>query len=77
MDAAIYLSMKHKKLTITLTEACSELGISVGTAHNKISNGTFPLPTRLAGKSRVVDVRDLGQYIDDERERARQEFGAS
>lgn len=74
MDAAMYLLMKYKLMTITLTEACAEIGIAVGTAHNKISAGTLGFPTYIKGKSRAVDVRDLGKYIDDQRERARRVF---
>lgn len=75
MDAAIFLGLKYKKLILTLAEACEELGMALGTAHNKIGRGTFPVPSRIAGKSRVVDVRDLAEYIDREREHARQAFG--
>lgn len=75
MDAGMFLGMKHKKLTLSLAEACDELGIAVGTAHNKISTGTFPIPSRIQGKNRVIDIRDLGEYIDNERKNARQAFG--
>ena len=75
MNAEMFLGLKHKKMTLTLAEACDELGIAVGTAHNKISNRTFPIPTRIQGKNRMIDIRDLGEYIDSEREKARQEFG--
>jgi hypothetical protein len=50
MDAGMYLALKYDKLTITLSVACEELGIAVGTAHNKISAGTFPIPTRIEGQ---------------------------
>lgn len=75
MNAEMFLGLKHKKMTLTLSEACDELGIAVGTAHNKISNQTFPIPTRIQGKNRMIDIRDLGEYIDNERKKARQEFG--
>ena len=75
MNTEIFLIAKHKKITITLAAACDELGIAVGTAHNQIGNGTFPIPSRIQGKKRVVDIRDLGEYIDQERNNARQAFG--
>lgn len=74
MNAAMFLTMKYNKMLLTLEEACSEIGMAKGTAHNKIGNGTFPLPSRIAGKNRIVDVRDLGEYIDREREQALQTF---
>lgn len=75
MNAGLFLSMKHNKLTLSLAEACEELGMAVGTAHNKISTGNFPIPSRIQGKNRVIDIRDLGEYIDRERENARRAFG--
>jgi hypothetical protein len=53
---------------------CEEIGIATGTAHNQISAGTFPIASRIQGKSRVIDVRDLGEYIDRQRSHALQAF---
>jgi hypothetical protein len=44
------------------------------TAHNQIAAGTFHLPSRKLGKNRVVDVRDLAEYVDKQRDMARQIF---
>lgn len=74
MNAEMFLAMKHKKLILTLAEVCDEIGIAVGTGHNQVSNKTFPIPSRIQGKNRVVDIRDLGAYIDRERDIARQAF---
>lgn len=76
MNAAMFLGLKHDKLVLTLTEACSELGMTVGTAHNKIGNGTFPVASRVQGKHRVVDVRDLGAYLDQQRELSKKTLAA-
>lgn len=70
MDAFFFLGMKHRCLTITLAQACGELGITVGTAHNKICAGDFPIPTRIEGRNRVIDIRDLAEYLDRCRENA-------
>jgi predicted site-specific integrase-resolvase len=70
IDAFMFLGMKHKKMWLTLDEACGELGIKVGTAHNQICAGTFPIPTTKQGRHRVIDLRDLGDYIDRQRRHA-------
>lgn len=75
MNAQLFYGLKYGKLTLSLTEAAPELGMEVATAHNKISAGTFPIPTRKLGKNRVVDIRDLADYIDQQRMLARQIFG--
>jgi len=75
MNAHIFYGLKYGKLTLTLAEAAPELGMEVGTAHNQISAGTFPIPTRKLGKNRVIDVRDLADYIDQQRMLERQIFG--
>lgn len=74
IDAAMYLTMKHNKLLLTLEEACAEIGIAVGTAHNQISAKTFPIPHGKSGRNTVIDVRDLGAYIDRLRRHAQQAF---
>jgi predicted site-specific integrase-resolvase len=74
VNAQVFYGLKFGKLTLTLTEVAPELGMEVGTAHNQISAGTFPIPTRKLGKNRVVDVRDLADYIDQQRLLARTIF---
>lgn len=74
MNAHVYYGLKFGKLVITLAEAAPELGIEVATAHNQIGANKFPLPTRKLGKNRVVDIRDLADYIDSQRASARECF---
>ncbi len=74
MNSHVYYGLKFGKLIITLTEAAAELGMEVGTARNQIGAGSFPLPTRKMGKNRVVDVRDLADYVDHQRSLAKQIF---
>lgn len=71
MKAQLFLVMKYERMTMTLAEVCDEISIEVGTAHNKISAGTFPIPTRKEGRNRVADVRDVGEYLDRQRQEAR------
>jgi len=71
MKAAIFLAMKYERLILTLAEVCDEISIVPGTAHNMLSAGTFPIPTRKEGRNRVADVRDIGEYLDVQRDRAK------
>lgn len=70
MDTAMFLFMKHQKLTIPLDQACEEIGIAIGTAYNRISAKRFELPTRKEGNTHIVDLRDVAAYIDTKREAA-------
>ncbi|GAC1317430.1 MAG: hypothetical protein NVSMB28_04960 [Collimonas sp.] len=70
MKAALFLGLKYERRILTLAEVCQEIGIAVGTAHNKIGADTFPIPTRKSGKHLVADVRDVGAYLDRCREDA-------
>jgi predicted site-specific integrase-resolvase len=74
MKAFLYLMGKYDSLTVTLKQSCEELGLAMGTAYNQISAGTFPLPTRKVGKHFIIDVRDLGDHLDELREEARKAF---
>ncbi|WP_082793509.1 helix-turn-helix transcriptional regulator [Collimonas pratensis] len=71
MKATLFLGMKYERLILTLQEVCEEIGIVTGTAHNMLSAGTFPIPTRKEGRNRVADVRDVGAYLDKRREEAK------
>lgn len=72
MKAQMFLVMKYERMTMTLAEVCDEINMETGTAHNKISAGTFPIPTRKEGRNRVADVRDVGEYLDRQRQRAKE-----
>ena len=77
MKAAQFLAMKYDRLVMTLSEVCEEISIVPGTAHNMLSAGTFPIPTRKEGRNRVADVRDVGDYLDTQRERAKAAYTAT
>ena len=70
MKADIFLAMKYERLIMRLDEVCHEIGFELGTARNKLSAGTFPIPTRKEGKFVIADVRDVGKYLDDCRDEA-------
>lgn len=65
MKASMFLALKYDRMFLRLEEMCAEIDIAVGTARNKLSAGTFPIPTRKSGKHIIADVRDVGQYLDD------------
>jgi hypothetical protein len=68
MRADIFLAMKYERLVMRLDQICFEIGAEIGTVRNRMSAGTFPIPTRKEGKFVVADVRDVGKYLDDLRE---------
>lgn len=76
MKASMFLALKYDRMFLRLDEVCAEIDIAVQTARNKISAGTFPIPTRKEGKHVIADVRDVGQYIDDCRDEALKAFNA-
>lgn len=69
-SSAMFLGLKYQRMTISLEEACSEIGLKASTGANQISAGTFPLPSRKEGGKRVVDIRDLAEYLDNQRKAA-------
>jgi hypothetical protein len=74
VKAFLYLMGKYDSLTVTLPQTCNELGLAQRTAYNQISAGTFPIPLRKVGKSHIIDIRDLGDHLDQLRQDARELF---
>ena len=52
------------QLLISFAAAAKIIGMPEQTARNKLSRGQFPIPTILVGARRLVDIRDLADYID-------------
>lgn len=75
-SSAMFLGLKYQRMTISLEEACSEIGLKYSTGANQISAGTFPIPSRKEGGKRVVDIRDLGEYLDNQRKLAAEQWEA-
>lgn len=67
--SALQILLDHypSQLRIPLREAARWMGIAGGTARNHASAGTFPIPTFRFGDLRLVDIRDLANYLDVER----------
>lgn len=53
-----------QQLRISLSDASRWIGIRPGTARNRLCAGTFPVPTVRFGDLRLVDIRDLAEYLD-------------
>lgn len=53
-----------QQLRISFADASRWAGIHLGTARNWLCAGTFPIPTHLSGDRRLVDIRDLAEYLD-------------
>lgn len=56
---------------IAMQDLAKVLGIAHGTLRNRIGAGTFTVPTYLDGGTRYADYRDVAEYLDGCRERAR------
>jgi len=61
------------RMLLSLDEVCDAIGIQKQTAYNRLSSGTFPIPMRKEGRNLVGDIRDVADYLDDQRAAARQE----
>lgn len=51
------------RVLIPVHEICHLLLLSQGAARNKITDGTFPVPTKKVGKYRVVHLDDLLDFL--------------
>lgn len=52
------------QLLIPLVSASEAVGISAQTARNRLSNGTFPIPTKLVESRRFIHISDLADFVD-------------
>lgn len=59
------------RLTLTIGEVCEAIGYAKQTAYNEISAGTFPIPMQKRAGKWVADIRDVADYLDDAREKAK------
>lgn len=52
------------KVLIPLESAVESIGIHIRTARNKLSKGTFPIPTVLVLSRRYIHISDLANYVE-------------
>lgn len=61
----------YEKVLLPLELFAEEImGISLSTARNQISNGTFPVPLTPMGSKKMIHVADAAAYIDSQRGKA-------
>jgi hypothetical protein len=62
MQTEFMLLAIYNKPRLTLNEVCQAIGMSMKTAYNKRSAGTFPI--HMSGDPLMADIRDVAQYLD-------------
>ena len=60
----ILLANFNGQILIPFAPASECVGISVQTARNRLSNGTFPIPTKLVESRRFIHISDLANFVD-------------
>ena len=55
------------KTVLTLPEICQATAYEKQTIYNEISRGVFPIPMRKQGKKWVSDIRDVAEWLDEQR----------
>jgi hypothetical protein len=72
-NVAIYLELLSKQFggqhLISIKQAAAPLGLTVGTASNRASLGTFPVPIVHDGGRKKVRLIDLARYLCGETEK--------
>ena len=61
-------------MRLSLDEVCDAIGIQKHTAYNRLSSGSFPIPMRKEGRNLVRDIRDVAEYLDEQRTAARADY---
>lgn len=62
------------RMLLSLDEVCDAIGIQKQTAYNRLSSGSFPIPMRKEGRNLVGDIRDVADYLDEQRAAARADY---
>lgn len=75
--AGMALMLKYQRMRLTLDELSQELGLAKNTLYNLISAGQCPVPTYAEGNRRFADVRDVGEFLDRQRNAAIKAFNAA
>ncbi|CAG9247041.1 Transcriptional regulator, AlpA family [Burkholderia cepacia] len=70
----ILMAQFDSKLRLSLDEVCEAIGYAKQTAYNELSLGQFPIPMQKCANKWVADIRDVAQFLDDERSAARVKF---
>jgi predicted DNA-binding transcriptional regulator AlpA len=74
MNAIFFLMGQFDcKLTLSIGEVCEAIGYAKQTAYNEIGVGAFPIPMQKRAGKWVADIRDVAEFLDAARARARAE----
>jgi hypothetical protein len=63
----ILLARFNGQVLIPLVSASESVGISAQTARNRLSNGTFPIPTVMVESRRFIHISDLADFVESRR----------
>jgi len=65
----LFLAERYGRMTLSLDEVASQLGLSPGTIKNRRMRGEFEW-LRTDGRQLYADVQDVAQYLEEARQRA-------
>lgn len=60
----ILLARFNGQVLIPWTAASESVGIAPQTARNRLTEGTFPIPTKMVETRRFIHIADLASYVD-------------
>jgi hypothetical protein len=63
----ILLARFNGQVLIPLVSASESVGIPAQTARNRLSNGTFPIPTVMIDSRRFIHISDLADFVESRR----------
>jgi predicted DNA-binding transcriptional regulator AlpA len=75
MKATYILLSLYNAPILSLDQVCSATGYEKQTIYNERVKGVFPIPLRKQGNSLIADTRDVGDWLDQQRELSR--FGTA
>jgi predicted DNA-binding transcriptional regulator AlpA len=73
MKTEFLLLTLYEKPFLSFQETCEAIGISLQSGYNSRSQKTFPIP--MLEKPLRASIQDIAQYIDEQREQAKEKIG--
>lgn len=77
MNTVMLLIARYEKPRLNVREIADLMGISVSRVQNMRSEGSLPIPTYKEGSQVYADIRDVAEYLDGMRAKARALAGLS
>lgn len=72
MQTEYLLLALYEKPFLSFQETCKAIGISLQSGYNSRCQGTFPIP--MLDKPLRASIQDIAQYIDQQREQAKEKI---